>query len=72
MSSQSKDWFVWVAIAIISGLSAVSAVATIVDGDRVLTPAAIFWIATALGAAVAAFLFYSMVKRGPGGENLDV
>lgn len=71
MSSQSEDRFVWIAIAIISGLSAVSAVATIVDNDLVFTSASIFWMATAFGAAVAALLFHSTLKRDTSGEDFD-
>ena len=72
MSSQSEDGLVWIAIGLISGFSAVSAVVTVVNDGLVLTSAAIFWSATALGAAVAGFLFHSMVKRGPSEEDLDV
>ena len=72
MSAQLEDRLVWIAIAIISGLSAVSAVATIVDDDLVLTSGAIFWMAIALGAAVAALLFHSTLKGDASGEDLDV
>jgi hypothetical protein len=72
MSSQSEDRFVWIAIEIISGLSAVTAVVTVVDDGLALTSAAIFWMATALGAAIAAFLFHSTLKRDASGKDLDV
>jgi hypothetical protein len=72
MSSQWEDRFLWIAIAIISGLSAVNGVATIVDDDLVFSSASIFWMAIALGAAVAALLFHSTPKRDASGEDLDV
>jgi protein involved in temperature-dependent protein secretion len=63
MSSQSEGRFVWIAFSTISGLSAVSAITTIVDDDLVFTSAAIFWMTTALGTAIAALLSYSTLKR---------
>ena len=39
MSSQSEDRLVWIAIGLISGLSAVSAVVTVVNDGLVLTSA---------------------------------
>ena len=72
MLSRSQDRFTWIAIATISGLSTVNTVATMADDDRVLSFAAIFWMAIAVGAAVAAFLFHSTLKRDVRGEDLDV
>ena len=56
MSSQSEGRFVWVALLIISILSAVNAITTIVDDNLVFTAATIFWMATTLGATIAALL----------------
>jgi len=54
--SQSEGRFVWIALLIISVLSAVNAITTIVDDNLVFTAATIFWMATTLGATIAALL----------------
>ena len=72
MFSRSQDLFAWIAILIISGLSAVNAIATTVDDDGVIGSAAVFWMAIALGAAAGALLFRSTLKRDTSREDPDV